>query len=120
MFKIKPLQDCLDPLGLLMSFSAVIVLVFKHGEVTSAGFFLLLLLLGVALKFLTYTPGLPCSSFQCEPLSVRLECIKFSIGNAVLKILTWLRVHTDRSPNSLPHDDLPSSQGHLVLCWRLK
>lgn len=84
-----------------------------HGEVNLAGSFS-----GAALKFLTYTPGLSCSSFQCEPLSVRPECIRFSIGNAVLKILAWLKVYTDRSLNSPPCDDLPSSQGHLVLCWQ--
>lgn len=72
--------------------------------------------LAAALKFLTYTPGLPCSSFQCEPLSVRPECIRFSIGNVVLKILAWLKVYTDRSLDSPPCDDSPSPQGHSVLC----
>ena len=79
---------------------------------------------GAALKFLTYTPGLPCSSFQFEPLSVQPECIRFSIGNVVLKILAWLKVYTDRNPNSLPCDDVPSSQGHGVLyrltLWHLQ
>ena len=58
-----------------------------------------------ALKFLTYTPALPCSSFQVEPRSVRPECIRFSIGNVVLKILAWLKVYTDRSLDSPPCDD---------------
>lgn len=83
-----------------------------HGEVSGATSFS-----AAGLKCHTYTPRLPCSSFQCEPLSVRPECIRFSIGNAVLKILAWLKVYTDRSLNSPPCDDLPSSQGHLVLRW---
>lgn len=65
-------------------------------------------------KFLTYTPGLLCSTFQCEPLSVRTECIRFSIGNVVLKILAWLKVYTDRSLDSPPCDYSPSP---LVLCF---
>lgn len=83
-----------------------------HGKVCVATSFS-----GAGLKCRTYTPRLSCSSFQREPLSVRPECIRFSIGNAVLKILAWLKVYTDRSLNSPPCDDLPSSRGHLVLWW---
>lgn len=32
---------------------------------------------GSTLKFLTATPGLSCSRFQSEPLSIRPECIRF-------------------------------------------
>lgn len=65
-------------------------------------------------KFLTYTPGLLCSTFQCEPLSVGLECIRFSIGNVVLKILAWLKVYTDRNLHSPPCDYSPSHFSPLL------
>lgn len=39
------------------------------------------------------------------------ECIRFSIGNVMLKIPAGLKVNTDRTLNSLPRHDWPSSRG---------
>lgn len=43
------------------------------------------------------------------------ECIRFSIGNVMLKIPAWLKANPDRALNSPPCHDWPSSRGHSLI-----